>query len=182
MIVTGYQTLQDRDNIDAVEADGPFPCRRQDAWLSFGYYFWDTNMKWAIDWGEKSYVRNGLEYIIAKCDIDLTHDCFDLFGSVADKMEFMRIVEVLNKSGKLKPHHRVTVPNIIRYMESQGIFPFKSVRAADYPDMHVRYYYSDKPDKKEFTFLNQRVQICVKKKNGVLLQPFKVVFPEKYLD
>ena len=59
MIVTGYQTLEDRDNIDHVETVGPFPCSRGDAWLSNGCYLWDTNMKWAIEWGQNSFGKKG---------------------------------------------------------------------------------------------------------------------------
>ncbi len=180
MIVIGYQTLEDRDNIDHVEAGGPFPCNRRDAWLSYGCYLWDSNISWAKDWGEKSFINKGKEYIVGTCNIDLSKKCFDLFGSVADKEEFMRIVEVLRQSGKLKPHHRVIVANIIRFMESKNIFPYKSIRAADYPSEQRKYFYSVNNERGEYTIMNQRVQICVKNKKGVILPPFSVIFPDKY--
>lgn len=180
--VTAYQTLEDRDNIDYVESDGPFQCKRGDAWLGHGYYFWDSNLQWAIDWGENSFKTKGKEFIVASCGIDLSKQCLDLFGSVADKLEFLRIVEVMKQSGKIKEHHRLILPNIIQFMVSNNIFPYKSIRSADYPKMQLRLYFSSNPDRGEFTILNQRVQICVKQKKEVVLQPFKVIFPEKYLD
>ncbi|HRF14040.1 MAG TPA: hypothetical protein PKV02_00260 [Bacteroidia bacterium] len=182
MIVTGYQTLEDRDNIDHVETVGPFPCSRGDAWLSNGCYLWDTNMKWAIEWGQNSFGKKGKEFIIATCGIDLSKKCFDLFGSVADKVEFMKIVEVFKQSGKLKPHHRVIVANIIRFMENKNIFPYKSIRAADYPSEQKKYYYSVNNERGEYSIMNQRVQVCVKHKKGVILPPFRVIFPDKYND
>lgn len=182
MIVTAYQTLEDRSNIDYVEREGPFHCKRNDAWLSYGYYFWDSNMKWAIEWGENSFTKKGKEFIVATCGIDLSQKCFDLFGSVEDKLEFMRIFEVMKQSGKIKSHHRLILPNIIRFMESKNIFPYKSIRAADYPKIPMKVYFSPFTDREEYTILNQRVQICVKQKKGVTLQPFKVIFPEKYID
>ena len=39
---TIYQTLENRDNADEVERDGPFLCNRKNAWLGTGYYFGDT--------------------------------------------------------------------------------------------------------------------------------------------
>lgn len=32
-----YQTVEDRDNPDNIEAEGPFKCTRKDAWL--GEYY-----------------------------------------------------------------------------------------------------------------------------------------------
>ena len=49
MVVEGYQTLEDKDNLDEVELDGPFPCRHKGAWLGFGSYLWDTRVDWAIE-------------------------------------------------------------------------------------------------------------------------------------
>ena len=43
-MLTGYHTVEDRDNPDEIEADGPFKCTRGDAWLGPGYYFWDSKI------------------------------------------------------------------------------------------------------------------------------------------
>ena len=47
MIVTGYYTLENKDNFDEIEVDGPFDCTHKGAWLGTGSYFWDTNIDWA---------------------------------------------------------------------------------------------------------------------------------------
>ena len=36
-----FQTLEDRNNPDEVESQGPFICTNN-PWLGKGYYFWDT--------------------------------------------------------------------------------------------------------------------------------------------
>ena len=56
-----YQTLEDRSNIDYVEENGPFICRRNSAWLGIGYYYWDTFVDNAHLWGEKIYKKNNKE-------------------------------------------------------------------------------------------------------------------------
>ncbi len=38
-----------------------------------------------------------------------------------------------------------------------------------------------KSGKGEYMIINQRVQICVIEKKEVLLRPFSVIYPEKYL-
>ncbi len=86
-MVDAYQTLEDRDNRDDVEASGPFICKRADAWLGDGYYLWDTNIQWAHEWGMNSFKRNGKEYLIGKCQVDTNNNCFDLVGSVANQQE-----------------------------------------------------------------------------------------------
>ena len=108
MTVDGYQTLEDRNNITEVEQNGPFICNRTDAWLGTGYYFWDTNMEWAKNWGFNSYERRGQGYVIGHCKLNL-EKCFDIAGIVAHQTEFEQVYLALRASGKLngKPKPRV---------------------------------------------------------------------------
>ena len=179
MIVEGYQTLEDQDNIDHIETEGPFECRRSGAWLGFGYYFWDTNIDWAIGWGENSYKRLGKDFVIAKCKLNLESSCFDLVGNVQHQIDMKEIIDVMIKSKKIKSVSEAIVPNVIMFMKNQGVFKFKSIRAADMHRDIVRLQF--KSDKKEYMIINQRVQICVIEKKDVLLRPFSVIFPDKYL-
>lgn len=66
-----YQTLEDRDNVDYVEANGPFLGNVRDRWLGKGYYFWDTFIDAAHYWGFVSYKVKGKDYIIAKSEVDI---------------------------------------------------------------------------------------------------------------
>lgn len=179
MIVEAYQTLEDKDNIDHIEAEGPFECRRKDAWLGFGYYFWDTNMDWAIAWGENSYKTYKKDFVIAKCQLDLTNNCFDLVGNVKHQMDLMQSMQVMIKSNKIKNEDEKIIPNILLFMKSMGLFDFKSIRASDMHKNILKLHF--KTGKGEYMIINQRVQICVIEKKDVLLRPFSVVYPENYL-
>lgn len=180
MIITAYQTLEDKDNIDEIETDGPFICTRADAWLGTGHYFWDTNLEWAISWGENSYKRNGKEYVIGRCQLDLSKSCFDLVGNVEHQMELQEVIDVLRSSGKLGATEDVLMPNLIQYLKLKGIFFYKAIRCNDNHDKVVQIYFKSK--RKEYMVINQRVQVCVIDKKEVILRPFAVIYPEKYLE
>lgn len=170
--VEAYQTLEDRDNIDEVELSGPYPCTRKGAWLGYGYYFWDTNIDWAHHWGNSSYSGN---YFIGKCSIDIANKCFDLFGSVNCQNEFSETVNVMLESNKIKDISTVLVANVIEFLKKHHIFDYNSIRCAD-EHSFKKYYY--KNNSKEYMRINQRVQICVINKKDVILQTFKVIYPE----
>ena len=51
---TLFQAIKDLDNPDEIEQNGPFKCRREDAWLGEGYYFWDSFVELAHWWGRES--------------------------------------------------------------------------------------------------------------------------------
>lgn len=180
MIVTAYQTLEDRDNIDEIETDGPYICTRRDAWLGTGYYFWDSNMDWAISWGENSYLRFQKEYVIGRCWIDLSQKCFDLLGNVAHQLELKEVIEVMKNSGKIRQGQRLIMPNIIEFLKRNEIFPYKSIRIGDNNET-IQIHFNDQKRKREYMLINQRVQICVIERKDVILQPFDVIYPERYL-
>lgn len=179
MKVVAYQTLEDRDNIDQIESEGPFICKRKGAWLGTGYYLWDTNFEWAIEWGQKAYTNYRKDFVIAECKIDLSNECFDLVGSVQNQLDFIEAIETMIQSNKIKNKDETIVPNIIQFLKDLKIFPYKSIRASDMRKTGDEIYYTT--DRKEFMVLKQRVQICVIVKKYVVLFPFQVVYPEKYL-
>jgi len=176
MIVVAYQTLEDRDNIDQIEAEGPYICRRHGSWLGLGYYLWDTKYEWSYEWGVNSYERNGKGFVIAECRLDLSKDCFDLVGSVQHQMDFLEIIQQMIISKRIKNEKEAIVPNLIQFMKTKGVFNFKSIRANDFHKDIVRLKFRN--DKNEYMVLNQRVQICVITKKDVLLQPFRVIYPK----
>lgn len=179
MIVKAYQTLEDRGNIDYIETEGPFICNHKGAWLGTGYYFWDTNFNWALDWGEFAYTINNKEFLIASCKIDLSKDCLDLYGNVECNQAFVEVNEVLKNSDKFKGKESPKTSEIIEYLKFKNLFPYKSIRVSDMHYKKVIIKFGG--NKSEHTVLNQRVQICVIKKKEVLLRPFSVIYPEIYL-
>ena len=175
MIVTGYYTLENKDNFDEIEVDGPFDCTHKGAWLGTGSYFWDTNIDWAHEWGDIGYRRRGKKYCITETKIDLSNNCFDLFGSVSSQQALMECIDLMIASGKLNNAKSAIIPNLIEFMKNQGIFTYSSIRAADMQRSIMRLRF--RGDRPEFMVINQRVQICVIHRKGVLLHPVKVIFP-----
>ena len=181
-IVTAYQTLEDRDNIDEIEMEGPFECTRPDAWLGFGYYFWDTNIDWAISWGRNSFERFNKEFVVGRCKIDISNKCFDLVGCVQHWNDLVEVLKVMRDSKKIKNENEELIPNIITFMKRNGIFDYNSIRASDMHSNTIKLFFRKyKNEYMEYMTINQRVQICVINKKNVILQPFSVIYPEKYV-
>jgi len=175
MIISGYQTLEDRDNIDEIEIEGPYICNDSNAWLGLGYYFWDTKIEWAKKWGQSHYVVRGKEFVIAHCQLDLTN-CFDLVGNIQHQDELIECISVIKN--RTRHSNEPKIPDLIEFLKKNGLFKYDSIRSSDNPIPVVLNYNSKT---KEYITLNQRVQVCVINRKTVLLRPFKVIFPEKYL-
>lgn len=182
MVVEVFQTLEDKDNIDEVELDGPFFCHKKGAWLGFGCYLWDTRMEWAIDWGNFAYTKYNMDFIIGRTWVDISRDCFDLFGNVKHQSDFQEIIKVMIESKKIKHDEEFIVANVIEFMKKMNLFAFKSIRAADMRNVKKYYFRVDKitGTTREYMVINQRVQICVINKKDVISHPFRVIYPEKY--
>lgn len=176
MIVEAFQTLEDKDNIDQIELEGPFICKLNGAWLGVGYYLWDTNFDWAMNWGEIAHKKFGRDFVIMQCRVDLSNDCFDLVGNVKHQMDLLNVIDVLNQSGKIKKEADKTIPNLIRYLQNKGLFDYKSIRASDFHEKRI-FKLKFRSDRPEYMVLNERVQICVLVKKDVILRPINVVYP-----
>ncbi len=172
MTLTCYQTLEDQDNADHIEKYGPFLCKRPDTWLGDGYYFWDSNIDWAHDWG-RFYSKNG--YVICSAQVHLDDAVFDLFGNVAHQGIFERAYDALRG----RTHSEITVPQVLVAMKKLGTFRYNAIRAFDEPRSVFTLRYNLKGS--EQLVIGQRVQICLINKNNLLSQTFRIVFPEKYV-
>lgn len=189
-MITGYHTVEDRNNPEVILMEGPFRCEREDAWLGHGYYFWDTNILWAHDWGvqncnkRKSPWKGG--YVICQADIENSPEVlFDLVGNVQHQMEFEEMIKLLEADESYQ-QQRPLVAEVILFMAERGFFPYKCIRAADNPPKIVEIDFrpprnqahpSDRPHMR----IGQRVQICLLEISDLTLQDFSIVFPEKYL-
>tara|TARA_A100000171_G_scaffold50492_1_gene62109 strand:+ start:1081 stop:1695 length:615 start_codon:yes stop_codon:yes gene_type:complete len=159
MDITAYQTLQDRENPDEIESNGPYKCRSANAWLGIGYYFWDSNIQWAHEWGEKSYSN---DYIICEAGIVIDETCFDLVGNINHQMELIEIISLFKESGYLSDKGTVYLGQLIQLMKDRGVFDYKSIRAND---NKRAFNLSFTKNNKEFTSLLKRTQICLVDKN-----------------
>lgn len=176
--VVGYQTIKDKGDPGDIENHGPYKCTRDDAWLGFGYYFWDSRIDWGHWWGSKSYNGN---YIICKAEIILGKTCFDLVGNVIHQQDFLETFEVLNtKHSKAFKHNNVTVPQVIEYLKRKGFLKqFETIRSHHHDrDLTKAFYKLGE----EFLFLGHKVQICLIQINELALQTYKIVFPDEYVD
>lgn len=175
MQVTGFHTLEDKDNYDEIELDGPYDCTHKGAWLGRGAYFWDTNITWAHEWGDIGYSKRGKNYVITETLIDIGNSCFDLFGSVSAQQELIACIEVMIESKKIKDAKSAVIPNLIEFLKRKGLFKYNSIRAADMYRNIFRLKF--RGDRQEYMVINQRVQICVLNRKDVILRPLRVIYP-----
>ncbi|MEQ9008714.1 MAG: hypothetical protein RLP12_12565, partial [Ekhidna sp.] len=124
MKVTLIQTLEDRDNPDIIESNGPFECRHHGAWLGPGYYFWDTHLELGHWWGEFGYKNN---YVICSAIADLNEEnCFDLHGNGDHRKELTEISELIKQKGLKKDP---LVSEVIEYLKKLRIWSYSAIRA-----------------------------------------------------
>lgn len=174
MQVTGYHTLQDRGNPEEIELNGPQACYRSNAWTGHGYYFWDTEINWAHEWGKQDPTKQKTGYMIFESQLLVNENTFDLFGNVAHQKEFLTCVKIMRDNA----YQNVNVPNVIEFLKRHTDFAYNSIRSFDDPRPQALRYNNNR---KEQISLNKRVQICLIDKTNLILGSFKVIFPKKYL-
>lgn len=178
-----FQTLRN-ENPDYVEENGPFPCKRKNAWLHNGYYFWDQDIGVAHWWGDEGY--HG-DYII--CQSSFKYDirqCWDLHNEHGAREEFRAIAKGIEKRN-INRGKRLKVRDIIEELQNKGIFGYKAVRLAGnnsigYNDPLYERHLLDRKDTKSWEYDNRpAIQICFYQRNALERTEFKIVFPEEYV-
>lgn len=189
-MLTGYHTVEDRNNPDVILLEGPFRCEREDAWLGYGYYFWDTKIEWAREWGKNNCLRKKDPwkdgYVICQALIVNDPDImFDLVGNVSHQEEFEQVIKLL-EADESYVDAQPLVSEILAFMQEKGMFTYKSIRAADNNNKVIEINFrppriQERPQNRPYMRIGQRVQICVVEKSNLTLQEFSIIFPEKYL-
>lgn len=176
-----YQTLENRDNVDEVEANGPFPGKLRDRWLGPGYYYWDTLLNSAHFWGRVSYVSKGKEYIIARSKIDFPSD---KLLNLLEPETVQKFNGWVREYEKTFPANQVTVEKVIVHIRSimGESFQYEAIKALfidciNHEDFQSRIYMRGG---RAYLDLLPPVQVCVLDKKVVGPDNFKVIFPEKY--
>lgn len=176
-----YQTLQNRDNPDVIERDGPFPCKWENTWLGTGYYFWDTFIENAHWWGNTRYNCN---YIIcqAECEFNDTK-CFDLVGSTEHLNVFSDTVSLM-KTQKLITNN-TTVARVIAHLKDKiKVFNYEAIRVygikskAEFSEYDSRLIFE--VGKQSYLDIKPAIQICIYRKNGLSLKEYVVIYPDEY--
>ncbi len=172
-----HQTLENRDNNEEIEANGPFPVEKvEKSFLGEGYYFWDNHIELAKWWG-KVHCKN--KYAICESDFEISKTEFlDLVGSREDQIHFLSLIELLD----MKDQSLGKIIGALKDLEKMdvGIFSYKAIRAVDNVAKkkfaQPKYRFSDEINKNSYSVLNPMYMICLLEKNDVILQSYKVVF------
>lgn len=180
-----FQTLEDRENADEIERDGPFKCTRADAWAGDGYYFWDSHIELAHFWGTRVYRS---DYVICsavgKCDETL----LDLVGIGAHR----KIFTILEAKVSERLHQRrITFRDIIQFARNQGwLTEFSGIRfegktsilhVADNQDYYRELPIHERHGRTFYLDVFPPNQLCLFYKNALSLCNYKIVHPVKYV-
>lgn len=177
-----YQTLEDCNNVDYVEANGPFLGNVRDRWLGAGYYYWDTFINSAHFWGGISYLNSGKDYLIAQSIVSLPSD---RVLNLIEPSDLTKFAAWRDEYARTFPGSKVTVEKVLTHAENvmgDG-FPYIAIRA-DFRDCINIREFQDRisPNGKAYMDLKPPIQICIKDRSVIGKDNFKVIYPECYMD
>ena len=167
-----FQTVQDRENPEYVNKNGPFPGVTSH-WLGKGYYFWDNLITRAHWWGDS---HCGGKYMICRAYALIDDGSYlDLAGNMLQLQEFKEKYDVIQK---MHPTRTITISFAINKLRKDHLFPYQAVRslsnecggdvAVNYVDNHPSYLNFSPP-----------MQVCVYPFNCI--KDYHVIFPFKYI-
>ncbi|WP_424495373.1 hypothetical protein [Salinimicrobium sp. GXAS 041] len=178
-----YQTLEDKENPEEVEQQGPFPCNWGNAWLGNGYYFWDTFIENAHWWGKK---HRKDKYIICKSTFDYSDKtCFDLVGNTSHMLDFEKSVDLMRKQGLV--NKKTTVARVISFMkektkvleqQSVRVYGINSKSEKTKPNYRLKF----ELNKPQYLVYKPAIQICLFGFKGINLGEFSIVYPDIYIN
>lgn len=168
-----YQTIEDRDNPDYIESHGPFPCKRKDAWLGWGAYFWEDDFLQAKMWGEQ--YKNG--FVICESEYDADNKNY-LDLTTRQHYEIMKKCQAMLET-KTKGD-KVSLSQIIDFLKNAKKFPYKAIRFVfrkvdTNPIMVSERYQAVLLPPAEST------QVCVISDGFLLDDKYKIIYPPHYV-
>lgn len=177
---TIYQTLEDRENPDQVENEGPFKCKHNNSWLGPGYYFWDSFINNAHWWGIEAHKGS---YIICEAVFDFeSNSCFDLVGSTKHLTEFKEaLIEMKNR--KLIKRDTFVV-NVLNFLRTIGVFKYSAIRVNPINSQTKGIADSFKVNfvKNNIAHLEYEppIQVCIFDLQAVNFRSYRIAYPEHY--
>lgn len=171
-----YQTLENRNNPNEIEEEGPFLCYRKNAWLGKGYYFWESFIENAHWWGREGYKN---DYVICESTFELDEDkCFNLIDNAEHLASFKFAKSALQRK---QIHDKPVVSRIIEFLKQQKAFKYEAIRANGInsknenrtPFVANGYQYLES---------SPAIQICFLTKNALNRKGFKIIYPEEYVE
>jgi len=180
-----YQTLEDLDNPDSIELNGPFKCKFENAWLGRGYYFWESIIENAHWWGtECNSYKDG--YVICKASYDSDDElCFNLIDNYEHLSKFKDTIDLMKKKGLYKSN--TTVARVIYYLkDTLKIFNYQAARVygvhSKSKDSDYMLNLSFNPNGHQYLDLLPAIQVCFYSKNSLNLRNYHIVYPDKYIE
>jgi hypothetical protein len=188
IITTVYQSLEDRNNLKVVRENGPFPCKRKNAWLGEGFYFWDTHIELAHWWGK---VGCSNRYYIGKSSLEINQNCWDLHGNGNHQKEFEGIIKEMAIES-LYENKKTTVRKVIEYIKKYIGFEnlYEGIRVLGCESISSnqplnqkfleRVRFSDKASINAYFDVKPAVQLCLFESSSLNRKGFEIVYPEYY--
>lgn len=175
IIDKGYHTLENRGNATEIEETGPIRAKRLDiAWLGNGFYFWDTESRWAHKWG-----TDYGEYMIFVADIRRDEFVYDLFGDKKHILDFLECADLVRQKTNKANRHGILVSEVIEYIKKNTNFneEYNAIRCADYPNRPQEIAF--RKGKPETLFIGgERVQYCLLNYKNIVKDSFKLFYPQ----
>lgn len=183
--VSLFQTLFDKENPDYIEDYGPFKCTKANAWLGYGFYFWDSHIELGHWWGGVVYGNN---YIICKANATLDNTCLDLHGNGLHRNEFKAVCQEIIKAG-ISTKDNLLVPQVIEFLKKKGMFKYEAIRAlgtnsvgGTLTDSYIIYRLRFVRKSVTYMDLQPPVQVCLINKTALSLQNYRIVYPDEYVE
>lgn len=178
-----YQTIYAKGEILNIEREGPFICKRRDAWLGTGCYYWENFIDYAHWWGRHAHQDS---YFICKTELSTPKsNIYDLEDSDV-LLELDKIIKELKNTYS----QEITIPFVIEYLKKINIFDYKAIRARF--EQAIKQNSKDhkgetigsriRPITKSHAYLDLKpqIQICLIDKSIIEKGNYKVVYPSIY--
>lgn len=146
---------------DCDTLDVPFLSKKDNQWLSQGYYFWTDSPFYAMKWRRgKRYVYQ-FKYVIEKDNV------LDLVGSVSDQLAFiedyLETFKILTKTVKglnKYQHQDMPIGVIIEVLRKFNEFSYHAIKAYDITPTSAKEF-PFLEGKREKTFIPTRQQLVI---------------------
>lgn len=148
----------------------------KDAWLGYGYYFWDASIDRAHWWGKSCYKNN---YMICKTSYDKNFHLFDFFDS-NHRREYSETRRILEQEFKRRKYSDVIyakdVINVLKNASEfmDNYFAIRMLAVECVPVIHKIQFASNSP---AYSDEDLPVQLCVWDKRFFKADVI-VVFPD----
>lgn len=117
---TIYQAIDVRYDVSTTESNGPVECLdlNDSDWLGPGFYFWDSHIELAHQWGNSRYTTNNKRYYICKSICTLDNKCYDLHESGDKRIEFEKYSIQVSRKLRVKLKH-ILVRDVVLFLRSR---------------------------------------------------------------